>query len=102
VDPGPDPLLLRKSDRARNRTRTSGYVVRNSGYRGGSETSVMELRVCAPYLTNYYYTHTNSIGYRSLPEEYRNVFLSTSVFSSISSVSRSVTETAAVPDYQLL
>jgi hypothetical protein len=32
VDPVPDPLLLRKSGRARNRTRTSGSVARNSDY----------------------------------------------------------------------
>jgi hypothetical protein len=30
VDPVPDPLLLRKSDDAGNRTRASGYVARNS------------------------------------------------------------------------
>jgi hypothetical protein len=30
VDPVPDPLLLRKSGRAENRTRTSGSVARNS------------------------------------------------------------------------
>jgi hypothetical protein len=29
VDPVPDPLLLRKSGSARNRTRTSGYVAWN-------------------------------------------------------------------------
>jgi hypothetical protein len=32
VDPVPDPLLLRKSDSARNRTRTSGSVARNSDH----------------------------------------------------------------------
>jgi hypothetical protein len=32
VDPVPDPLLLRKSGSAGNRTRTSGPVARNSGY----------------------------------------------------------------------
>jgi hypothetical protein len=37
LDPIPDPLLLRKSGSAGNRTRTSGYVARNSalGHRGG-------------------------------------------------------------------
>jgi hypothetical protein len=30
VDPVPNPLLLRKSGSARNRTRTSGSVARNS------------------------------------------------------------------------
>jgi hypothetical protein len=37
VDPVPDPLLLRKSGSAGNRTRTSGSVVRNSNgnHRGG-------------------------------------------------------------------
>jgi hypothetical protein len=30
VDPVPDPLLLRKSGSAGNRTRTSGSVARNS------------------------------------------------------------------------
>jgi hypothetical protein len=30
VDPVPDPLLLRKSGNAGNRTRTSGSVARNS------------------------------------------------------------------------
>jgi hypothetical protein len=30
VDPVPDPLLLRKSDSAENRTLTSGSVARNS------------------------------------------------------------------------
>jgi hypothetical protein len=30
VDPVPDPLLLRKSGRIGNRTRTSGSVARNS------------------------------------------------------------------------
>jgi hypothetical protein len=29
MDPVPDPLLLRKQGRARNRTRTSGSVVKN-------------------------------------------------------------------------
>jgi hypothetical protein len=33
VDPVPDPLLLRKSGSAGNRTRTSGSVARNSGHR---------------------------------------------------------------------
>jgi hypothetical protein len=32
VDPVPDPLLLRKSDSAGNRTRTSGSVARNSDH----------------------------------------------------------------------
>jgi hypothetical protein len=32
VDPVPDPLLIRKSDSARNRTRTSGSVTRNSNH----------------------------------------------------------------------
>jgi hypothetical protein len=32
VDPVPDPLLLRKSGSARNRTRASGSVARNSGH----------------------------------------------------------------------
>jgi hypothetical protein len=32
VDPVPDPLLLRKSGKAGNRTRTSGYVARNSDH----------------------------------------------------------------------
>jgi hypothetical protein len=32
VGPVPDPLLLRKSDRTRNRTRTSGSVSRNSDH----------------------------------------------------------------------
>jgi hypothetical protein len=32
MDPVPDPLLLRKSGSARNRTRTSGYVARNSDH----------------------------------------------------------------------
>jgi hypothetical protein len=32
VDPVPDPLLLRKSSRAGNRTRTSGSVARNSDH----------------------------------------------------------------------
>jgi hypothetical protein len=32
VDPVPDPLLLRKSGSARNRTRTSGSVARNSDH----------------------------------------------------------------------
>jgi hypothetical protein len=32
VDPVPDPLLLRKSGSAGNRTRTSGSVARNSDY----------------------------------------------------------------------
>jgi hypothetical protein len=32
VDPVPDPLLLRKSGNAGNRTRTSGYVARNSDH----------------------------------------------------------------------
>jgi hypothetical protein len=32
VDPVPDPLLLRKSDNAGNRTRTPGCVVRNSDH----------------------------------------------------------------------
>jgi hypothetical protein len=32
VDPVPDPLLLRKSDRTGNRTRTSGSVTRNSDH----------------------------------------------------------------------
>jgi hypothetical protein len=32
VDPVPDPLLLRKSGSAGNRTRTSGSVARNSGH----------------------------------------------------------------------
>jgi hypothetical protein len=32
VDPVPDPLLLRKSGRAGNRTRASGSVVRNSDF----------------------------------------------------------------------
>jgi hypothetical protein len=37
VDPVPDPLLLTKSGSARNRTRTSGSVARNSDldHRGG-------------------------------------------------------------------
>jgi hypothetical protein len=37
VDPVPDPLLLRKSGRAENRTRTSGSVARNCDHdeRGG-------------------------------------------------------------------
>jgi hypothetical protein len=35
VDPVPEPLLLRKSGRAENRTRTSGSVARNSDHRGG-------------------------------------------------------------------
>jgi hypothetical protein len=32
VYPGPDPLLLRKSDSAENRTQTSGSVARNSDH----------------------------------------------------------------------
>jgi hypothetical protein len=32
VDPVPDPLLLRKSGSARNRTRASGSVARNSDH----------------------------------------------------------------------
>jgi hypothetical protein len=32
VNPIPDPLLLRKSGSAGNRTRTSGYVARNSDH----------------------------------------------------------------------
>jgi uncharacterized protein YcbK (DUF882 family) len=32
VDPVPDPLLLRKSGSAGNRTRTSGSVARNSDH----------------------------------------------------------------------
>jgi hypothetical protein len=32
VDPVPDPLLLRKSGSAGNRTRTSGFVARNSDH----------------------------------------------------------------------
>jgi hypothetical protein len=32
VDPVPDPLLLRKSRSAGNRTRTSGSVARNSDH----------------------------------------------------------------------
>jgi hypothetical protein len=32
VDPVPNPLLLRKSDSAGKRTRTSGSVARNSGH----------------------------------------------------------------------
>jgi hypothetical protein len=32
VDPVPDPLLLRKSGSAENRTRTSGSVARNSDH----------------------------------------------------------------------
>jgi hypothetical protein len=32
VDPVPDPLLLRKSGRAGNRTRTSASVARNSDH----------------------------------------------------------------------
>jgi hypothetical protein len=32
VDPVPDPLLLRKSGSAGNRTGTSGSVARNSDY----------------------------------------------------------------------
>jgi hypothetical protein len=32
VDPVPDPLLLRKSGSARNRTQTSGSVARNSDH----------------------------------------------------------------------
>jgi hypothetical protein len=32
VDPIPDPLLLRKSGRAGNRTQTSGSVARNSAH----------------------------------------------------------------------
>jgi hypothetical protein len=32
VDPVPDPLLLRKSGSAANRTRTSGFVARNSDH----------------------------------------------------------------------
>jgi hypothetical protein len=32
VDPVPDPLLLRKSGNAGNRTRTSGFAARNSDY----------------------------------------------------------------------
>jgi hypothetical protein len=32
VDPVPDPLLLRKSGSAKNRTRTSGSVARNSDH----------------------------------------------------------------------
>jgi hypothetical protein len=36
VDPVPDPLLLRKSGSAENRTRTSGSVARNSDHRGGN------------------------------------------------------------------
>jgi hypothetical protein len=32
VDPVPDPILLRKSGSAGNRTRTSGSVARNSDY----------------------------------------------------------------------
>jgi hypothetical protein len=32
VDPVPDPLLLRKSGRARNLTRASGSVARNSDH----------------------------------------------------------------------
>jgi hypothetical protein len=35
MDPVADPQLLRKSDSARNRTRTSGSVARNSDHRGG-------------------------------------------------------------------
>jgi hypothetical protein len=35
IDPVPDPLLLRKSGNAGNRTRTSGSVARNSDHRGG-------------------------------------------------------------------
>jgi hypothetical protein len=35
VDPFPDPLLLRKSVGAGNRTRTSGSVARNTEKRGG-------------------------------------------------------------------
>jgi hypothetical protein len=33
VDPVPDPLLLRKSGSAGNRTRTSGSVARNSDHK---------------------------------------------------------------------
>jgi hypothetical protein len=33
VDPVPDPLLLRKSGSAGNRTRTSGSVVKNSDHK---------------------------------------------------------------------
>jgi hypothetical protein len=32
MDPVPDPLFLRKSGRAGNRTRISGYVARNSDH----------------------------------------------------------------------
>jgi hypothetical protein len=32
VDPGPDPVLLRKLGSAGNRTRTSASVARNSGH----------------------------------------------------------------------
>jgi hypothetical protein len=35
VGPVPDPLLLRKSGSAGNRTQTSGSAARNSDHRGG-------------------------------------------------------------------
>jgi hypothetical protein len=43
VDPVPDPLLLRKSGSAGNRTRTSGSVGRNYDHRGGQ---FMAFSVC--------------------------------------------------------
>jgi hypothetical protein len=40
VGPVPDPLLLRKSGSAGNRTRTTGSVARNSDHRGGPAVQV--------------------------------------------------------------
>jgi hypothetical protein len=54
VDPVPDPLLLRKSGSAGNRTRTSGSVVRNCDHETTEE--VTETIVCVIFQT------------RSLPE----------------------------------
>jgi hypothetical protein len=42
VDPVPDPLLLRKSGGAGNRTPTSGSVARNSDRRGGLYSSLAD------------------------------------------------------------
>jgi hypothetical protein len=40
VGPVPDPLLLRKSVSAGNRTRTSGSVARNSDHRWGQNVAI--------------------------------------------------------------
>jgi hypothetical protein len=48
VDPVPDPLLFRNSGRVGNRTRTSGFVSRNSAldHRGSPYVDISIFFVC--------------------------------------------------------